>query len=68
MVLVHPELASTSARTPVDVAHTVARNERAQVGELDSFPSLSCDVIPRKHLRFPRPQKLTNGLLSRIDL
>ena len=68
MVLVHPELASTGARAPVDVPHAVARDERSQVCELDSSTPLPRDVIPRVHLCVPGSQQLANGLLARIDL
>src|ERR671937_691969 len=40
MLLVHPQLSAARARTPIDVSEAVTRDERPQVGELDSLAAL----------------------------
>src|SRR5205085_4320164 len=68
MVLVHPELAATGARTPVHAPHAVAGNEGPEIGELDPFAALARDVVAAEDVRLRGLQEPAQLLLARVRL
>jgi hypothetical protein len=60
--LVHPQLAATGARAPVDPPDTVAGDELAEVGELDALALLAGDEVTREDLRLEGPQEVLDEL------
>ena len=60
--LVHPGLTAPRSRAPVHAPHPVARDERAQVGELDPFAMRARQLVAGERLRLERAQQLLQRL------
>ena len=66
--LVHPGLTAPRSRAPVHAPHPVARDERAQVGELDPFAMRARQLVPGERLRLERAQQLLQRLPAGVHL